>query len=78
MREYRDGNGVAWRVWMVDPGTLTGRSSTLLSGQLRDPWLCFESSEEKRRLMPVPPSWNARSDQELDILRRAAETVPRG
>jgi hypothetical protein len=29
-------------------------------------WLCFENAMEKRRLMPVPPSWQRMSDRQLE------------
>lgn len=76
LREYSDETGVRWRVWQVQPGSFAAAS---VVGRLPDEfcggWLCFESEGEKRRLMPVPPSWDERSDSELDVLRRAAESV---
>ena len=72
LREYRDPSGVTWRVWLVRPGL----PATVPEGY-ETGWLCFESEAEKRRLCPVPPSWEARSDHELDVLRRAADPVPR-
>jgi hypothetical protein len=62
---------------MVKPGAITGRPGQTLGGAVLDPWLCFESSTEKRRLSPVPLSWEVRSDEELDVMRRAAEAVKR-
>jgi hypothetical protein len=40
-------------------------------------WLCFESSEEKRRLAPIPESWELLSDPELAELCQQARTVSR-
>lgn len=75
LREYRDPEGVLWRVWPVNPTEMTGPA--VVPEDLRTGWLCFESEAEKRRLRPVPPSWEGRTDHELDILRRAADPVRR-
>jgi len=75
LREYQDASGVTWRVWMVKPEMRTG-ASTVPEGY-ETGWLCFESEAEKRRLCPVPASWEVRSDHELDVLLRAADPVPR-
>lgn len=75
LREYRDPKGVTWRVWLVQPARLTGVST--VPNKYEAGWLCFESDAEKRRLCPVPASWETRTDHELDVLRRAADPVPR-
>jgi len=31
-------------------------------------WLVFESGTERRRLMPIPPGWEVRSDADLERL----------
>jgi hypothetical protein len=76
MREYTDTAGVRWKVWMVQPGSITGRMGEMVGGVIREPWLCFESRDEKWRLAPVPSSWQARSDTDLDSMRRAGVRVP--
>jgi hypothetical protein len=77
LREYRDSAGTEWRVWPVIPGAMTGRAILEeMPEELRHGWLCFQSRREKRRLCPMPRSWEQRSDEELDVLRRAAEVVP--
>lgn len=75
LREYLDRDGRAWRVWLVRPGSILGSDVTPLANHYRGGWLCFESDAEKRRLNPVPESWETRSPEELDLLRRAAELV---
>ena len=35
-------------------------------------WLVFESPAEKRRIQPIPPRWEARSDAELERLCHSA------
>jgi len=75
LREYRDQNGVLWRVWHVQPGMMVSDRGAV-ADELQGGWLCFECDDgEKRRLRPVPASWEERSDHELDILRRAADPV---
>jgi hypothetical protein len=44
---------------------------------MREGWLCFQSGDDKRRLFPVPPSWEVRTDDELWAMCRAASAVRR-
>ena len=53
------------------------RMRTTLSPGLEAGWLAFESSAEKRRLVPIPERWDERSDAELEELCRTARSVPR-
>ena len=78
LREYNDVDGVTWRVWEVKPSSMSPGSSTLLPGEFTGGWLCFDCGSEKRRLSPVPRSWEQRTDKELDVLRRAAPVVKGG
>jgi hypothetical protein len=75
LREYKDGEGVTWRVWSVSPSAISETGETVLPGDYQTGWLCFDSGAEKRRLTPVPQSWEKRSERELDVLRRAAAVV---
>lgn len=50
--------------------------STLLTAGLEQGWLCFESDSEKRRLTPIPPNWDERTDGELEALCGAASSRP--
>jgi len=38
-------------------------------------WLTFESSDEKRRLAPVPAGWESYSSERLELLSRMAHAV---
>jgi hypothetical protein len=38
-------------------------------------WLVFESGSERRRLMPIPPGWEIRSDADLERLCGRAMSV---
>ena len=37
-------------------------------------WLVFESADERRRLAPIPPAWEARPESDLE--RLCARAVP--
>ena len=74
LREYRDDEGVTWRVWAVMPSSVL-KSEIAVAGEFQTGWLCFDCGNEKRRLKPVPSAWHERSDQELDALRRSADVV---
>ena len=39
-------------------------------------WLVFESDHEKRRLLPIPPGWEQRTDDELTKLCETATVAP--
>jgi hypothetical protein len=41
-------------------------------------WLCFEGSEEKRRLTPIPPGWDEAPEARLEeMLDRSSAVGPR-
>jgi hypothetical protein len=75
IRDYRDSEGVTWRVWYVEPGSIAGRAVESLPNEYQGGWLCFASDREKRRLCPAPSSWESLSDGELDVLRHTAGPV---
>jgi hypothetical protein len=39
-------------------------------------WLCFESTETKRRLAPIPTGWEFGTDESLEELCQQAAPVP--
>ena len=67
MRKFLDAAGVIWQVWAVTP---------LIPERPIDGWLAFESKFEKRRLRPIPSSWESSSDEELQTLLGAALPAP--
>ncbi|HET6762280.1 MAG TPA: hypothetical protein VFH27_01380 [Longimicrobiaceae bacterium] len=73
MREFTDRHGREWRVWATHPQT-----PQVGSFPLRHPtgWLTFQSDAEKRRLAPIPESWDGRDTAGLMILLMKAEVVP--
>ncbi|HEV7587748.1 MAG TPA: hypothetical protein VGO40_06425 [Longimicrobium sp.] len=47
--------------------------------RLEHGWVCFQSTEEKRRLAPPPPDWDRVPAEALEELLGAAEPIaPRG
>ncbi len=48
-----------------------------LPTDLREGWLAFRSSDESRRLAPIPQRWAAMDDQDLALLVRAAMPIVR-
>jgi len=77
LREFRDGKGIAWRVWATTPNgmySLTVGDSTL--GELRDGWLTFECADERRRLAPFPADWDTLTDVELERCCTEAKAPP--
>ncbi len=67
LREFKDANGTAWKVWDVYPysgraprGSAADPASTFSAfptRELSEGWLVFECDNEKRRLAPIPPEW---------------------
>lgn len=43
---------------------------------LRDGWLAFESTDQRRRLAPVPEHWRSMGEEELRELLSQAHVVP--
>lgn len=71
-RDFADGRGTRWRVWSTRPV-----SRSTLSPDYADGWLTFESENDLRRLAPVPAQWEDASDERLDLMCRAAQSMPR-
>ena len=69
-RKVRFGDS-EWDVWDVRP---EARAHSLGS-DLRDGWLCFQCGTERRRLAPIPDSWETLQDGELQPLFERAYAV---
>lgn len=76
LREFTDGEGVEWRVWLVTP---TSSGSQALAESYRAGWLCFERADGSGRrrlsLADVPAAWDALADDHLERLRQTAVVV---
>lgn len=77
LREFTDDDGVAWRVWDVNPSLherMTPRPSRFRI-KVPESWLCFESARERRRLTPIPERWENTDEGALKRLCARAERV---
>lgn len=72
-RTFTDSAGLTWDVFEVHR---TSQKAGAVSPGLEDGWLAFASGENKRRLAPFPPTWEACSDAELEALCEAARRAP--
>jgi hypothetical protein len=75
VRTYTDSEGTIWMVYLVAPSG--GTSPQLLPAEYRTGWICFEASDSKRRLAPIPPDWESCAENRLDLYRAAAVPVQR-
>jgi hypothetical protein len=73
MRERRfPADGKEWRVFDIIP-----LDQMLIAPDRREGWLCFESTNELRRLAPIPRDWEAASlDQLFGWLESASRVRP--
>ena len=92
-RRIQDERGVIWDVWDVHPREVLGpaydrrsgdrarpptpESTLALQPELEEGWLCFQASEDRRRLAPIPADWFELSDGVLRVLVEIAKPVVR-
>jgi hypothetical protein len=90
-RTFKDERGMKWDVWSVQPTKVERRLRpgvtmpeerrrqteyrVTLGQSLANGWLCFENDREKRRLAPIPETWESNSDAELCELLESATVV---
>jgi hypothetical protein len=90
-RKITDSLGQEWDVWAVIPQAMDRRTRDeprvddrrgpnigfvgRVSDRLRAGWLAFQTTHEKRRLSPIPPDWEALSEDELLRLLEQAPKV---
>jgi len=74
-RAFTDSHRVTWDVFAVYP-VARPSSHAHLKGTLQHGWLCFDSVAGKRRLSPIPPGWQALTDQGLEQLSQRAGVTP--
>jgi hypothetical protein len=66
--QFRDSAGRTWDVWDVVPSAGERRARLTLAAETA--WLCFETENEKRRLVDYPANWHELLDPELEALCR--------
>ena len=92
-RRIQDERGVTWDIWDVLPREVLGpaydrrsgdrlhpptpESTPVLQPELAEGWLCFQASDERRRLAPIPADWFELSDGVLRVLVDIAKPVVR-
>ena len=74
MRQFRDQAGTEWKVSLTPRGSDAVSKEHYLPEAYREGWLVFESSQEKRRLAPVPSDWESMPIEEL--VRLCEKAVP--
>lgn len=65
MRQFRDGNGTEWEVFLMTRGAHSVAREQHLPEHFREGWLVFQSGAEKRRFAPPPANWESLSNDEL-------------
>jgi len=70
LREFTDADGVAWRVWSIQP-----TNPAIVSPELRTGWLTFDCGSSRRRLSPIPDDWEAAEIDRLRLLCRVAKAT---
>jgi hypothetical protein len=70
VREFTDSAGLHWLVWATMPS-----SPHLVSPELHDGWLTFDSGSSRRRLAPIPQNWDQLSAERLHLLCQVATSA---
>jgi hypothetical protein len=66
-----------WEVHPAAPGSREGAPhAPQVSPSLRNGWLAFRSESERRRIVPVPHSWERLDEDDLRMLLKQATLVP--
>jgi len=75
-RIFEDIRGKRWHAFAVQ-SSATAAVSVALPDSFRQGWLVFESSDELRRVAPIPERWDELSADDLRQLCHRAEASPR-
>lgn len=77
-RQFTDIHGVTWQVYAgTSAPRFAGSVQPADSGLFRPvrTWLAFDSALERRRLTPLPPSWEDATTEELQRLLDQAVVI---
>jgi hypothetical protein len=75
-RVFEDIRGKRWHAFAVQTSATTAERADLPDAY-REGWLVFESSDEMRRVAPVPAKWEEMTSDELRELCHRAPSSPR-
>jgi hypothetical protein len=75
-RRITDTTGVTWDLWEVSAGSAAALDRAHASDIPQGGWLAARSSEERRRIAPVPGDWMFMTDTQLRHLVERARDVP--
>jgi hypothetical protein len=70
IREFIDSAGGLWRIWSTLPS-----NPNVVTPELRDGWLTFDSGGSRRRLVPIPVGWEALPDPRMELLLKVATSI---
>jgi hypothetical protein len=70
IRDFTDSAGVLWRIWSTLPS-----NPNVVSADLRDGWLTFDSGSSRRRLVPIPAGWEDLPDSRIELLIKVATSI---
>lgn len=77
VRDFVDEKGTKWRVWPVLRSSIHPKTAAEdYLGDYGEGWLCFESTNERRRLARYPDDWEKMDEKELCGLLGRAAVVP--
>jgi hypothetical protein len=81
--EFTDSAGVRWKAYRVESQRVSPAFERLRGrlppepGERRQPWLLFESPNDRRRLTPVPDGWDEHTTAaQLEHWCAVAERIP--
>lgn len=76
VRDVVDENGTKWKVWAVQASAIHPKTAAEdFLGDYSEGWLCFECSNQRRRLARFPQDWDKMADKDLVALLKTAQLV---
>lgn len=73
LREFTDPKGTKWQVYNVIPSS----TARMLTADIKDGWIVFESATQKIRLVSPPPDWETCSEDQLLAYLGRGVSVPK-
>ena len=73
LREFTDPEGTQWQVYDVVPTS----AARLLTPDIQEGWIVFESATQKIRLIPPPSDWETCPEDQLLAYLHTGVSVPK-